>query len=299
MSELSTYIKRIPNFTELTRQPSKLVPYFAHYLEFQDANTVIKPSGVDALFDEVRVRRPGNTSDTIRKSQMFVRVRGGGYRLSHEGRSKISSSLEPSEPPDLAKPTAPNNRLPAPTNSPQSHAELLPSSETKRNVMVVYGQDERLRSDLFSLLRAFGLNPLQFTEMAHLTGSASPYLWEIVEAGFRHAQVCVVMFSPDELVELRPDLCIPGSARVVESQPRPNVLLEAGMALALHPTRTILLRIGAIRPISDLIGKHYVNLDGTAESRHKLLNKLKLAQCDVNTQGEDWLSVGSFKLGSI
>jgi predicted nucleotide-binding protein len=295
VSELSDYIKRIPNFALLARQPSKLVPYFSLFLELQDENVVITPSGVDSVFNEARVRRPANTSDVIRKSRLFVKAPGRGYRLSHEGRDTVGSSLEADPSQGHLKIALTASKPPSDAAVPAMKEAPLLAPEAKRNVFVVYGRDERLRTDLFSLLRAFGLNPIEFEEMAQFTGSTSPHLWEILQAGFKHSQACVVLLSPDELVELRPGLRKPTEPRLVELQPRQNVLIEAGMALALHPTRTILVRVGNVRPISDLDGKHYVSLDGSADSRNKLRNKLTLAECDVKTHNGDWLKVGDFK----
>ena len=149
---------------------------------------------------------------------------------------------------------------------------------------------------MFSFLRALGLNPLEFEEMVHQTGSASPFTLEVIETAFRNAQACIVLMSPDEIVRLRPELRGPGDSKSSEYQPRPNVLIEAGMAVALQPKRTIIVKIGTVRSISDFDGKQYVSFTGAAESRNKLLGKLRLAECEVQSHGDDWLTAGKFEV---
>ncbi|MBL8223562.1 MAG: nucleotide-binding protein, partial [Bryobacterales bacterium] len=78
-------------------------------------------------------------------------------------------------------------------------------------------------------------------------------------------------------------------------QPRPNVILEAGMALATDEARTILVSTGALRGMSDLDGRHVVRLNNSAERRNDLAQRLKIAGCDPDTNGTDWLSVGNFE----
>ena len=166
---------------------------------------------------------------------------------------------------------------------------------SKRNVFVIYGRDNTLRQALFSFLRAINLNPLEFEEIVHQTGKTSPFTMEVLETAFKNVQACVVLLSPDEFVSLRPCLRDPDDTKQRELQPRPNVLIEAGMAMALQSKRTILVRAGKLRTFSDFDGIQYVNLTGNAESRNNLLGKLKLAGCDVKSLGGDWLTNGNLK----
>ena len=75
-------------------------------------------------------------------------------------------------------------------------------------------------------------------------------------------------------------------------QPRPNVLLEAGMALAVDPDNTVLVEIGRIRRASDLDGLNTVRLSNASEARYALRNRLITAGCAVAETG-DWLQPGS------
>jgi hypothetical protein len=118
-------------------------------------------------------------------------------------------------------------------------------------------------------------------------------LWDVTrDRGFARAQACVVLFTGDESVRLREGLAGP-SEQTVELQPRPNVLFEAGMALAHHPERTLIATIGAIRGLSDLAGRHYIQLDDSEASRRAFVRRLELIGCAVSTDG-DWKTAGDF-----
>lgn len=290
---LERFVARIQGYDELAHRQSALVPYFAHFVDEEASGAVITPKALVAIFEDLRLRGPANPSDALRKCKLLVKVKSGGYRLNHHGRLAVLANLNPvAAGSPLVVPPAAETRKQENTESIGT-TEL--SAEANKNVFVVYGRDERLRRDLFSFLRTLGLNPMEFEEMAHLTGSASPFTLEIVETGFQNAQACVVLFSPDEFVSLRKGLREESDSDSTDLQPRPNVLIEAGMALALQPKRTVLVRVGKVRDFSDLYGKNYVNLTNTADSRNKLIGRLQASGCDVKRHGSDWLNVGNFK----
>lgn len=69
-----------------------------------------------------------------------------------------------------------------------------------------------------------------------------------------------MLLTPDDEVRLHRDLVQPGDPRgegEVTCQPRPNVFLEAGMALAYKPDQTIFVEIGVVRQASDLRGHQH------------------------------------------
>lgn len=74
--------------------------------------------------------------------------------------------------------------------SPQSEASeqaVLPRPNPKR-VFVVHGRNTKLRDSLFAFLRAIGLEPIEWPQAIALTRKATPYVGEILEAAFNHAQ---------------------------------------------------------------------------------------------------------------
>jgi hypothetical protein len=135
---------------------------------------------------------------------------------------------------------------------------------------------------------------MEWGDMVRLTGKASPYVGDVIEVGLRAAQAVVVLFTGDDLAVLRDDLRQPGDEVTPVAQPRPNVLVEAGMALTTNRDRTLIVQIGSIRRISDLEGLHILRLDGHPVSRHHLVERLRTAGCDVQTSGSDWLTEGNF-----
>jgi predicted nucleotide-binding protein len=172
---------------------------------------------------------------------------------------------------------------------------LASPSEKLRRVFVIHGRDERLRIGIFTFLRALGLEPIEWTRAMSLTGKASPYIGEILDSAFRHAQAVVVLLTPDDEARLREELVHPDDPsheKILTGQARPNVLFEAGMAFASHPDQTVLVQVGQIRPFSDIAGRHIVRMDNSVQKRHELLNKLKTARCSVDTEGTDWQTVG-------
>lgn len=159
-------------------------------------------------------------------------------------------------------------------------------------VWVIHGHDLRARDVVFALLTAVGLQPLEFEQAAEFTGKPSPSIMEILRAAFREGQAFVALFTPDEDA-------VPSAAFASRDepgphpQPRPNVVLEAGMAFAHDPDRTILLEMGRIREISDLAGIHSVKWQhDNAETLRRLLRKLKLAKCPVDDSGDHWMRAG-------
>jgi hypothetical protein len=150
---------------------------------------------------------------------------------------------------------------------------------------------------MFAFLRAINLAPQEWEELVQATGIASPFIGDVLQQALSRAQAVVVLLTPEEEAALSPDYYGHGDQPDDRGgwQARPNVLFEAGMALAALPDRTILVEIGAVRRFSDIAGRHSVRFDGDARSRHVLVGRLEAAGCDVRTHGRiDWLSAGDF-----
>ena len=169
-----------------------------------------------------------------------------------------------------------------------------------RSVFIIHGRNEVLKKSMFDFLRSVDLKPLEWSHLVASTGSGSPYVQEVLEKALVQAQAIVVMLTPDDDVRLRSSYHRkdePDYEKTLMGQARPNVLLEAGMAIALNRERTIFVEVGNLRPISDIAGIHTVRFDGSANSRHSLASRLKVAGCAVDTDhNQDWLSVGNFQI---
>ena len=77
-------------------------------------------------------------------------------------------------------------------------------------------------------------------------------------------------------------------------QPRPNVLIELGMALSAYRNRTIIVELGRLRRIADLDGLNVIRFDGSGTAIGKLVERLKLAGCAVDDTGSDWRETHRF-----
>lgn len=157
---------------------------------------------------------------------------------------------------------------------------MQPRANDPRRVAVVHGVDSLAASAMFEFLTAIRLDPVEWREAVRLTGLGSPVISDVVRKLFDDTQAVIVMLTPDERVEIAPRLVRDGDTQA-GSQPRPNVFIEAGMALALNSDRTIFVRLGATRNASDLQGLHAVTLDGTAGSTDELVERLETAGCPV------------------
>ena len=166
-----------------------------------------------------------------------------------------------------------------------------------RSVFVVHGRDGRARDAMFTFLRALGLQPIEWHEAVLATGRPNPYISEILVAAFSRAQCVVVLMTPDDEARLQERLREPGEpSHEVDLTPqaRPNVLFEAGMAMARDENRTVLVELGPCRPFSDIGGRHVLRLDDSSRRRQELALRLQSAGAAVSLTGTDWHTAGSF-----
>jgi predicted nucleotide-binding protein len=173
--------------------------------------------------------------------------------------------------------------------------------DRSKRVFVVHGRDESVRVAAFMFLRSIGLEPLEWTDIIEATGSPTPYIGEVLEKGFALAQAALVLFTPDDEARLRDEYHTPNDPDFEKSlypQPRPNVLFEAGMAMAKFPRGTVLVQVGPIRPFSDISGIHYLRMDDSMEKREELAERLRMARCKVDLNNTRWHTAGRFEIGS-
>jgi predicted nucleotide-binding protein len=217
--------------------------------------------------------------------------------------NQIASNLE-SFKSAIADPSGSNRALEVPGAQELRTTDpvITSTNSRKRTVFVVHGRDERLRSGMFDFIRSLDLKPLEWTEAVGLTGKAAPYVGEILEAAFSHAQAVVVLFTPDDEAQLRVELR--GTNELAHEiqltpQARPNVLFEAGMAMASHPQQTLFVQFGEIRPFSDVGGRHMIRMDNSTKKRQDLAQRLEQAGCSVNQKGTDWQTAGDLNPPNI
>jgi predicted nucleotide-binding protein len=173
-------------------------------------------------------------------------------------------------------------------------------TDVSREVFVIYGRDDQARRAVFELLRALDLRPQEWEPLVAATGSTLPNLNEVVIKGLSagQAQAVVAILTPDDIVTLHPTLREAGDPADETSmvmQPRPNVLIELGLAMSAYRNRTIIVQFGLLRRIADLDGLNVIRFDGSGTAIGKLVERLKLAGCAVDDTGTDWRESRRFR----
>jgi predicted nucleotide-binding protein len=183
----------------------------------------------------------------------------------------------------------PTRRRSDPPQTASGQAKISNPAPNRRAVMVIYGHDKEANTALFDWLRAIGLQPREWDQLVHATDNASPYIADVLNQAFKDAQAVIAFFTPDERVRPR------GHSEPWRVQARPNVLIEAGMALITHPARTILVVLGPQELPSDLAGRHCIRLDHTSSKPlYQLARRLSDAGCDTDLTGTDWVDPRRF-----
>lgn len=178
-------------------------------------------------------------------------------------------------------------------------ARILPSTRSSgRDILVVHGRDHECLDAFWGFLQDLDLRPLDWEDLVADTGSTTPFLGDVVDRALRYrCQAALVLMTPDDVVHLHPELhgyAEPEFETKPAGQPRPNVLFEAGIAFGLFPTRTVLVEVGELRPISDLGGRNVIKFDASVESLKKIADRLRVADCPLNTTGTRWLNTQRF-----
>jgi predicted nucleotide-binding protein len=192
-----------------------------------------------------------------------------------------------------------HNAPPADRPTPEEEREAI-LGDRSRNVFVVYGRDQQVRREVFEFLRRLDLRPLEWESLVHATGEGSPFVGRVVGDAPSLARAAVVLLTPDDVTMLHPQLAgtFEDSHELRPSlQPRPNVLLELGMVLALYPENTIILEFGEVRRIGDLAGRHMIRFNEAASlpgALRKTAARLESAGCPVDDSGTDWLDIRPF-----
>jgi hypothetical protein len=160
------------------------------------------------------------------------------------------------------------NTIPLPVPVPIAVREAsLTTPARPKDVFVIHGR--QLLPEFHAFLRALGLKPLEWSSARTLTAKPNPYTWEIVDTALREAGAIVVLFTPDDEARLRQHLWAEHDTDLEKEflpQSRQNVLFEAGVAFGRKPERTVLVRVGSHRPMSDLPGTTF----SSSTTRHNL-----------------------------
>ncbi|OAN41061.1 hypothetical protein A4X16_12060 [Microbacterium sp. H83] len=108
----------------------------------------------------------------------------------------------------------------------------------------------------------------------------------------------IVLMTPDDLAYVKADFYDPVRDDPREAretgQARQNVIFEAGWAMALGQEKVILVRVGDVRPLSDIDGLNYVWLTNDVDSRRQLITRLRNCDVEVHDNHDRWREAGIF-----
>lgn len=218
---------------------------------------------------------------------------------------RVTGAIERTPIPTPAFPDAWPSADFTPWSSPEHSkpkAEPSPSPAPKRSldkVFVVHGRDLRPVETLKQYLLFLGLHMMPWSEAVSLTGKPQPHTYDVVKAGMENAAAIIVIFSPDDLARVKDDFSENDEPdRVPQGQARQNVTLEAGMAFAMAPERTVFLKSAHTREISDIDGFNWVKMNGTWDSRMDLKNRLANAGAAVSSGNQNLMDplAGPFRV---
>jgi predicted nucleotide-binding protein len=187
----------------------------------------------------------------------------------------------------------------APTASrPAKAAKRKKAKRPGKFVWIVHGRNDRARKAMFDFVRGLGLEPLEWNAAVKLTRQGSPYVGEVLAKAFDKASAVIVILTPDDDAMLKKEFWQRGEEafeKKLMGQARPNVLFEAGMAFATHPSQTVLVEIGKCRPFTDTLGRLIVKMNDSPGKRKDLANRLAAAGCEVDLSKDAWLDAGTFE----
>lgn len=132
-------------------------------------------------------------------------------------------------------------------------------------VFILHGRDSQAQKALGDFVTVLGAEVINYSRAIN-PAATDTHVMEMVERRIDSADAVIVLFTPDEYIALQPRFRVPteNPANVLRWAPRPNVLLEAGLAWARAKKKTILVRLGPaglrFADISDLAGFHYRDL---------------------------------------
>lgn len=175
-----------------------------------------------------------------------------------------------------------------------------PKPKDAKQIFMIHGRNAKINKAMHAFLRSLGLNPLEFQSAIHKTirrnrNGGNPYIGEVLDNAFEGVKALIVLFTPDDEVQLRKELWSKGekaAEKRLQPQPRPNVIFEAGMALGRHEEKTLFVSVGKSKSFSDIAGRHMLFLNNSPEKRKDFAERLRALGCDVRTDGIDWLSEG-------
>ncbi|SRR6266568_4982669 len=256
---------------------------------------------LEVTLDVKRARLYALIQETSNKNRVDRHL--GALLLAGENRISIQKYSTPEERAQLRGiPHSAPAIAPAPAGPPlrprvrQGGTRRL--AKTKENtVFVVHGRDDKLRDSMYQFLGALGLKPQEWGHAIRAARGGNPYVNDAVTKIMEQAQAIVVMLSPDDEAMLKSQFVSSGERSTegkLRGQARSNVIFETGIAIGAHHKKTVIVRVGDVKPFTDIGGMHILHLTGDDASRHELANRLRRLGCKIDREGDHWLRAGTF-----
>jgi predicted nucleotide-binding protein len=173
----------------------------------------------------------------------------------------------------------------------------IAAQPTRPRVLLFHGRDEAFVQGLRGFLQAVGLEAPTFEDWVKEVGMGSPQNLEVVFKATREASAILIVCTPDETVELAARLRDGSDSDAARMQPRPNVIFEAGIALALRSAQFVIF-VEAEPDLSgwtDIDGLNKVRFRDDADSRKRLASRLETVGLAIQRDADGgWLRAGDF-----
>jgi hypothetical protein len=173
------------------------------------------------------------------------------------------------------------------------HEPKIKNKPQKNKVFIMHGSSEKTRRSMSNFLLSLGLHTVEWPEAMSLTGDPDADDAEVVGKIFEHCQAAVVILTID-----KKELSLPDDEQSLKILPQAELrtLFVAGLAAGINRHRTVVVGLGNTEPFRSLQGLHMTSLDNTLDKRKELMDRLKIAGCDVKAKGKAWHISGDFDI---
>jgi predicted nucleotide-binding protein len=184
--------------------------------------------------------------------------------------------------------------------------QFYPDYEKRKSVFLVFRQDNPIVPIVKSFLLELDLQPFELSQMVpFLEEEKHNTNYNCLEAGFKNCQAFLILLTPDDEAKKREGWVsdYEESATDYHFQPRPNVLLEIGMAFAFHGQGTVLVKIVSTQKENNLFVPLPTDMDGmryiplavkgkikgidNEDSLKKMCEVLLRARCEMQNASRD------------
>jgi predicted nucleotide-binding protein len=172
------------------------------------------------------------------------------------------------------------------------------TSPNRAKAFIIHGRDEAAKKAVETIVHSTGAEVIPF-DAAPPNEDDLQQVLDMVVNGIQEADVVIALLTPDEQAALYDSATGTQVTDPIERdeasgwQPRPNVLVEIGIAVGLARHKTILVRMGPIRRISDIAGVLMINLDqqtGEEQLRRAVVKRIG-SQAKAAAQGRSTSSI--------